>query len=445
MTQANTAVPQQKKRWTPPAPTPDTNGFPLYEYGTFPRQFVMYRWFKPLLVGVLTVIFMIVFQALLLVAATIISGDAGYIYTISSGYDDMDVYTPQGALVMLGGVGSLLPALLLAGLIVRDRPFSSYSSSRGGWNWGAFWKCVVVAFVVLVLPQAVQIALFPDPRTSGMISFTIIGFIVCVVLTPFQCLAEEYVFRGLILQTVSSWTRIPVIGIIVQAIAFAAGHPYDAMGVFIIFVDGILWGILAWQTRGLEASSAVHIVNNMSAFIFTGFGMSVISTNTDEASFVLALVVDALYFAIVLVGAKKFNWFAAKGDKVKEYNEERLLKYAAKGKPVPNPVQEMPRVVSAQPMMQGQPMQQVYPPQPVMQAPPQPYPPAQMPYPLYQAPQQAYMPPQYPPVGYQQAPIPAHQPPLQQPAPQPPIQQPPTQQIPTQPSNQNSPSDPNAN
>jgi hypothetical protein len=62
---------------------------------------------------------------------------------------------------LIGGVATLLPALALATLIVGDRPFSSLSSSRGGWNWPAFFKCVALSVLVLAVITAVQLALFP--------------------------------------------------------------------------------------------------------------------------------------------------------------------------------------------------------------------------------------------------------------------------------------------
>jgi hypothetical protein len=43
-------------------------------------------------------------------------------------------YSGPGLLMAVGGVAGMLPALALAERIVRGRPFSSYSSSRGGWN-----------------------------------------------------------------------------------------------------------------------------------------------------------------------------------------------------------------------------------------------------------------------------------------------------------------------
>ena len=120
-----------------------------YKYATFPRQFLSYRWFKPILVALLTGVFMIVFQVILFLTAYIWSGDPNFANSFGDTYESMNIFTGPGALVEFGGIGVIVPALALATLIVRDRPFSSYASSRGGWNWGGFVKCLGIAFAVL--------------------------------------------------------------------------------------------------------------------------------------------------------------------------------------------------------------------------------------------------------------------------------------------------------
>lgn len=315
----------------------NVNGAPVYDYALFPRQFISYRWFKPILVGILTAVFMVIFQLGLFVLAVIWTGSPDFINTISTGYDDMNVYSGPGALVELGGVAVLLPALALAALIVRDRPFSSYSSSRGGWNWGAFAKCLGVSLALYGILTLVQIFLFPDEKASGINSFTIAGFILCTAILPFQCLAEEYIFRGLILQGVSSWFKVPIVGIAIAAIVFAAGHPYNLTGMIVIFVDGLVWGFIAWRSRGIEATSAAHIVNNYIAFYLSGFGLSAITSEIDPASLVFAIIIDVVYAALILGLGKKFNWFTSKGDGAAAFNEKRREKMTPPQSDLPIP------------------------------------------------------------------------------------------------------------
>ena len=303
---------------------------PSYDYATFPRQFLSYRWFKPLLVALLTFVFMLVFQVVLLLVGTIWAGDINFISTIGTTYEDMNAYTGPGALVEIGSIAVVLPALALAALIVRDRPYSSYSSSRGGWNWGAFAKCMLVAIVVFGVATLVEWILCPEMDGDGVIRFTLVGAIACLVLVPFQCVAEEYLFRGLLLQAFASWTKLPVIGIVVSAVVFAAGHPYNMTGVVLIFLNGIIWGVVAWQTKGLEATSAVHIVNNLISFAYTGFGLQAATSEVDMLSLVVGLAIDAVYAAAVIFLGKKYNWFSSKGDGTEKHNARYLEKQRRK-------------------------------------------------------------------------------------------------------------------
>lgn len=302
-----------------------------YEYTTFPRRFASYRWFKPILVALLTATFVFLFQIILLIFATIFAGDPNFISTIGEGYNDMNAFTGPGALVEIGGIAVLLPALALATLIVRDRPYSSYSSSRGGWNWGVFLRCLAVAIAVMAAFTILQIVLFPDDGTAaGEIRFTTVGLIACVVLVPIQCVAEEYVFRGLIMQTIGAWTKLPAIAIAVSAAVFALGHPYNATGMIAIFLNGIIWGTLVWHTKGLEATSALHIVNNLIAFGFAGFGLSEMTSEVDMISLFMDVATCLVFAAVIVFANKKLGWFAAKHDGTTAFNNKVRERVARK-------------------------------------------------------------------------------------------------------------------
>ena len=57
------------------------------------------------------------------------------------------------------------PAIYIASKIVRDRPFSSYSSSHGGWNWKLYLKCLSIPFAiyydVTILKQLFEKVIIP--------------------------------------------------------------------------------------------------------------------------------------------------------------------------------------------------------------------------------------------------------------------------------------------
>ena len=330
MSDLPSAAPVQSHAYPSPTPVvqPTSETARAYEYTTFPRAFVTYRWFKPILVFLLGFVFLFVFSFALLGVAAAAAGSIDFIANMGFSYDDMDAYTAPGALVNLGSVAIMLAALALAALIVRDRPYSSYSSSRGGWNWGAFAKCLLVAFAVVGIPLVVQTIFFPLESGDGIIRFTAPGLVLCILLVPLQCIAEEYVFRGWLMQTIGAWTKLPVLAVLVQSLAFAAMHPYNLIGVVAIFINGLAWGIIAWQTKGLEASSAVHIANNMVAFLTTGFGIEALSSEVDLIALVLDIVVTGAYLAVILYINHTRNWFSVKKDGAAAFNAKRLARTA---------------------------------------------------------------------------------------------------------------------
>ena len=90
-----------------------------------------------------------------------------FINTLSGDYETMDAYSAGGGLANFGVIAAIIPAILLALLVTGERPFSSLSSSCGGWRWPAFWKCLGVAAALYVIEIIVQLIIFPDDFTTG--------------------------------------------------------------------------------------------------------------------------------------------------------------------------------------------------------------------------------------------------------------------------------------
>ena len=209
--------------------------------------------------------------------------------------------------------------------VVNARPFSSYSSSRGGFRLGVFAKCFGAALVLVALPL-VLISVFTD-QNSGIVRFSVLGFIMCTVLAPLQCAAEEYIFRGHIMQMFGAWIKFPVIPILLQTFFFAAAHPYNLTGVISVGLMGVFLGVCAYVTNGLEASCALHITNNLSAFYLTGFGFGSVKTEVDVIELVIVAVVCCLYLAFIIFADKKLGWFnGKKSDGVAEFNAKIAAK-----------------------------------------------------------------------------------------------------------------------
>ncbi|MBP5749546.1 MAG: CPBP family intramembrane metalloprotease [Firmicutes bacterium] len=300
---------------------------PEHEYPTYPRRFISYRWFKPILVALIFFVLYMGASVAIVVAGAVQQGGLDAIMNIAGSYDSMDVASVSGILLNLGSLAIVIPILALVTLIVRDRPFSSYSSARGGWDWGVFGKMMLLALIVCGVPNVIWILLDHGPLDNH---FTVFTFLLLTVMGPLQCIAEEYLFRGLIMQTFGGWFRIPVIAVIGQALIFMSMHPYNLTGRLTILATGCMMGLMAWITRGIEASSAIHIVNNMVAFYVDGLGIGAIASEVSTLDLFVTLAVDAVY-VLALLFLRKKGWFdRVKKDDVAEFNERVRTKYAKK-------------------------------------------------------------------------------------------------------------------
>lgn len=272
------------------------------DFTTYPRQFKAYRWFKPLLSGILSIIFAFLFAALVYLITSV----AFHTNVSSTGYDDMDFYSAAGAFFNGAMMAIFIPSILLAAAIVKDRPRSSYFSSMGGWRWKTFLRTLAAAFVIYGIPTIIKFIL--GGRT-GDIQFTGGGFIFLILLMPLGCIAEELMFRSFAMQTVSSWFRIPIIGLIAQTVLFAASHPYNLTGIIYIAVSAVVYGLICMCSRGIEASSSLHIMNNLTELIMGGLGFGVLTAEQTLSSTLLPIILKLLFLAFIVYADKKLHWF----------------------------------------------------------------------------------------------------------------------------------------
>ncbi|MFI6482622.1 lysostaphin resistance A-like protein [Nonomuraea sp. NPDC050663] len=181
---------------------------------------------------------------------------------------------PVYALVfLLLSIAAVLPVVYgTTALIQRRRP-GTLSSVAGRLRWSWLWQCVLVAAVALALGQAALVAAYAiaGEDVSGLFGWAgwerfLPALVVILLLVPFQAATEEYLFRGWLLQAFGAYFRNPVFGILLGSLAFMSLHGYTGAGMVDVFSFGVVMGLLAVRTGGLEAAIAMHVVNNVFAF-----------------------------------------------------------------------------------------------------------------------------------------------------------------------------------
>jgi membrane protease YdiL (CAAX protease family) len=201
-----------------------------------------------------------------------------------------DIENLAVTLVMLG---ILTPLVLFAAWLVQRRPAWTVASVLNKVRWRWLLLCCLPAFGYLVVSYALGLLvdqIFPsqDPVAAtdegswvGLAAF-VVPALVILFLVPFQSAAEEFVFRGWLIQAVGSYgpdqvegrgqwfkalLRTPWPGIVISSVVFVSAHGYTGWAMVDIFAFAMTIGWLTVRTGGLEAAITVHALNNLFAFL----------------------------------------------------------------------------------------------------------------------------------------------------------------------------------
>lgn len=206
-----------------------------------------------------------------------------------------------------------LPAVLLAVRVVGRRTAGTVSSVAGRVRWRWMGTCLLVAFPAIMLMLGgmwAALALTSDESLVGEWAFPgwpafLAALVIIALLVPMQAAAEEYMFRGWLLQAVGAFVRRPWLPIGLQALVFAAAHGWGTgWGSAGLLMTGVVAGLLAVRTGGLESYIALHTMNNLFAFtLAAAAGELADESNAADMPWhmtVVMVAVDVAYAAAVL-------------------------------------------------------------------------------------------------------------------------------------------------
>ncbi|WP_338780125.1 type II CAAX endopeptidase family protein [Metabacillus sp. FJAT-52054] len=261
-------------------------------------------WWKPLvIIGVPSVI-MVVLQIMLYQVAGLIEGSA----------DPMSAtLTPLkflAANVSIAATG-ILSVLLLVWM--TKVPWRSLISSPRAFDrrrlvqyliGAALLVGVGIGVIALVAPEA------PGWTTFGFTGTTIAMLVLTLLSTPLQSVGEELMYRSTVMPAAASWVRpvLPalVLGIVVSSLHFTVMHgAFDPWLFGYLFVIGASTGLMTVISRGIEASIAFHVANNVMLSIVNSLmaGGKVYtldrSTETGDASLLILAAVNVAMVAFV--------------------------------------------------------------------------------------------------------------------------------------------------
>ena len=210
---------------------------------------------------------------------------------------------PVGMLASTLAIAAVIPVCWLLITRLHRVSFRWLSSVQPGLRWRYLFLCLGVAAVILYSIAAIPAAAGPMVTFRPQPGF--VGFAVVIVLvTPLQSAAEEYLFRGYLLQAMGSWFASPWFGVVFSSVLFAAFHGGQNLPLFLDRLGfGLLAAVLVLKTGGLEASIAAHIVNNVGAYTAAGLTASIAELRAVRSLGWVDALVDVAGFAAFTLAA----------------------------------------------------------------------------------------------------------------------------------------------
>jgi membrane protease YdiL (CAAX protease family) len=216
---------------------------------------------------------------------------------------------PAGMAATQLGIAILIPISLALVLFVHRFHPRWLHSVQPGFRWRFALLSLLAGLVVLggvwALSRIGQPwVVSPEPAFWG--------FLVVILLTsPLQAAAEEYFFRGYLLQAIHTTApNSPWFGVVGSAAVFALLHGTQNLPLFLYrFVFGVLAGWLVVRTGGLEAAIGAHVANNVIAFGYAALSGTMVATRTVVATSWLDLLWALLGFGLFVAVAL---WIAAR-------------------------------------------------------------------------------------------------------------------------------------
>ena len=225
---------------------------------------------------------------------------------------DIAVDDPGMLLFQLGTIATLIPCVLVPVAVVWRRHVGYLHSVAGHLRWRWLGRCVALGFLVVGVALGLSVVVAAvvggdSVRLASLDGRAVASLLVVLLVVPFQASAEEYVFRGALMQLIGSWTRWAVVPVVATSLLFAAGHLYDFWGLVSVFLFGVIAAVMTIRTGGLEAAIGLHIANNTVLMVFDVLGL--VDSSGEGAGFLDEVVPSTLmclvYWALVEWSARR--------------------------------------------------------------------------------------------------------------------------------------------
>src|SRR5688500_4244566 len=182
-------------------------------------------------------------------------------------------------LITMSSFIPLLVATLLAVRFIHERPLRTLVTGEAHIRWNRIFMGAGVWLLIAALLSVIESFLYPGRYVLTFQPATLLIFAVfALILIPMQTAAEEFFFRGYLLQ----WMGLRLknrwfLSLLNGALFFLphAANPEMATSSILIglgyFVIGFFFTLITLQDNGLELALGMHAANNLFAGLFANY------------------------------------------------------------------------------------------------------------------------------------------------------------------------------
>ena len=227
-------------------------------------------------------------------------------------------------LMLLVYVG-ILVGVFISTKLLHKNSIRELTTSRDKIDWSRFFFAFSIWGTFILFVQLSDILIFsPDDYVWNFkpIPFLIL-LVIALLLLPLQTSAEEYFFRGYLMQGIGVITGNRWVPLFFTSIAFGLVHyanpEVDKLGyaIFAIYIgSSFVYGITTLMDEGMELSLGMHAANNviialLSTADWTAIQSHSLYKNVAEPTiinFSEILPAFIFYFIVLYIFSKKYNW-----------------------------------------------------------------------------------------------------------------------------------------
>jgi membrane protease YdiL (CAAX protease family) len=208
-------------------------------------------------------------------------------------------------LITMSSFIPLLVATLLAVRFIHERPLRTLVTGEAHIRWRRIFAGAGVWLLIAALLSVIESFLYPGRYVLTFQPATLLIFAVfALILIPMQTSAEEFFFRGYLLQWMglrlkNKW----LLSLLNGALFFLphAANPEMATSSILIglgyFAMGFFFTLITLQDNGIELALGMHAANNLFAGLFANY----VVTALPSPSLFTVQVLDPVYSLASLV------------------------------------------------------------------------------------------------------------------------------------------------